>query len=191
MTDFTRPLADFHGASAAWRQPKSAQRFFELRAGEALLATLSFRSAFGTLAVGETAEGSWSYKRLGFLNPRLSVRDARQPEDQQIDLAVYQPRFWGDGVLTFQYGRAFAWKPTNFWATQWSFTDQAGKLVLKFMPGAEHEKLTDLFKTQATVELHAVEGCRDLLPVLLTLGMYLILLHHDDSAAAAATAGVA
>ncbi len=71
-----------------------------------------------SLATAETADGTWTFKRVGFLNPRVTIRAAGSPDN----LAVYQPKFWGDGTVTFADGAAFRWQPTNFWATEWAFT---------------------------------------------------------------------
>jgi hypothetical protein len=181
-------VIQFSGQKAEWIQPKTSENLFELHAGEALLARLAFRSMWGTLAVAETADGSWSFKRVGFLNPRVTVRVLDQPED----LAVYQPKFWGDGTLTFADGRSLAWKPLNFWATIWAFKSADDQTLITFKPGREKEKLSDIFKTQATVELGLLLNNRDLLPILLPLGMYLVALHSQDAAGAAAvTAGAA
>ena len=67
------PLSNLEQAGLSWIQPKARERFFELRSGDPLFATLSFRSGFGTMATAETAEGSWTFKRAGFLNPRISI----------------------------------------------------------------------------------------------------------------------
>jgi hypothetical protein len=177
-----RSLSDFAGSTLEWTQPKSFERFYELRVGETRLATLSFRSSFGTLAVVETSEGKWTFKRVGFLNPKITVRIAGSDED----LAVYHPKFWGDGILAFRSGPNFAWRPTNFWATDWAFADAEDKLVLDLKAGVAKEKLRDIFKIQCTVELAQVQRYGDLIPVLIPLGMYLLILHHQDAAAAAA-----
>jgi hypothetical protein len=175
-------LSEFQDSVVEWIQPRTGQRFYELRAGEAVLGSLSFRSSFGTLAIAEMDGGRWSFKRVGFLNPRVTVRVV----DRDEDVAIYYPKFWGDGVIRFDDGRSFAWKPVNFWATQWAFVDSDGRSVLSFQHGREHEKLSDIFKTQATVEIRPVEASRDLLPVLVPLGLYLIILHQQDAAAAVA-----
>ena len=170
-----------------WVQPKALERYFELRAGEDHLATLTFRSSFGSLANADTTEGSWTFKRVGFFNPRITVRAA----GSEVDLAVYQPKFWGDGALTFRDGLSFSWKPVNFWATEWAFKDEAGNSILVFKSGIEKGKLSDAFKTQATVEIQPVLTPRQWLPLLAALGMYLLILRQEEAAAAAAATSAA
>jgi hypothetical protein len=179
-------LAEFKDLAAEWIQPSVSERSYQLQSGEFLLGRLFFRSSFGTLAVAETAEGRWTFKRVGFLNPRVTARVA----DSGEDLAVYQPKFWGDGVLTFMSGPVFTWKPINFWATDWAFADAQESPLIAFKGGVAKEKLRDIFKIQSTVEVVAAPQGRDVFSVLLALGMYLLVLHHQDAAAAAAaTAG--
>ncbi len=177
-------LSELEGAQAEWIQPKTFERLYELRWGEETLAWLTFRSSTGTLATAESAEGSWTFKRVGFLNPRITVRAAGSEED----LAVYQPKFWGDGVLSFKSGLHFAWKPTNFWSTAWAFVDAEENVVIAFQPGVEKEKLRDILKTQFRLTLHHIGAIRETAPLLATLGMYLLILHQEDAAAAGAVA---
>lgn len=175
-------IGDYQIETLEWRQPKGLDHYYELKARQQLLARLTFRSLFGTLATAETAEGSWTYKRVGFLNPRVTVRVA----DKEGDLAVYQPKFWGDGVLTFKDGRSLAWKPVNFWQTDWFFFSAQGEAVLGFKSGIQKERLRDVFKTQFTLVRPGAGPDPDILPILATLGLYLLILHQQDSAAAVA-----
>jgi hypothetical protein len=100
-------------------------------------------------------------------------------------MAVYA--LFGAKALRFSDERAL-WRPTNFWATGFGLPD--GGLVLEFKTGIPHERLKDIFKTQATVEIMDVPEWRSRLPLLLPLGFYLFIMHHEDAAAgAAATSG--
>jgi len=170
-----------------WLQPKTLDRYYELKARQQLLARLTFRSSLGTLATAETADGEWTFKRVGFLNPRVTVRVA----GIDTDLAIYQPKFWGDGVLTFKSGIAYAWKPVNFWRTDWSFFNAEEDEVLAFKSGVEQERLRDMFKTQYTLVRLGAGPERELLPILATLGLYLLILHQEDAAAAVAATSAA
>ncbi len=172
-------LTQFRGTQIEWTQPRTLERTYELRAGESLLGKLIFPSMWKTLATAETTEGRWSFERVGVLHPRVTIRAAGQEED----LVVYEPRFWGDGMLNWPDGRSFTWKPLSFWATEWTLTDAAGQVVLKFIHRWRQRKLADALKLQATVELQQVEAYRDLLPVLLPFGMYLLVLRRQDAAA--------
>ena len=167
-----------------WIQPKALERWFELRAEDRVVATLGWQTSCGTLARGEAADGRWTFKRVGFLNPRVTVRES----GSEIDLAVFWPRWLGDGTLEFAYGRAFRWQSTNFWATDWMFADADGTPVVAFKQGSPEGKLSDMFKMQALIDIYP--EARDLpeLPLLVLVGWYLMILRRDDAAAGAAAA---
>jgi hypothetical protein len=58
-----------------WVQPGAFRRGFELhRADEQNIGSLRFEKAFGASARGDSPHGSWTFKRVGFLNPRVTVR---------------------------------------------------------------------------------------------------------------------
>lgn len=179
-----KSLSELEEGQAEWIQPKSFERSYQLKWRDEVLARLSFRSRTGTLATGETAEGRWTFKRVGFLNPRITVRSVGSEED----LAVYQPKFWGDGVLSFKDGPVFAWRPANFWSTAWEFIDPEGTVTIAFQPGVEKERLRDIFRTQFTVTFHQIDRIWEAAPLLAILGMYLLILHQEDAAAAGALA---
>jgi hypothetical protein len=180
-----RALSEIHGAGLCWMQPKTFVRWFELRTRDAeVVAALRFEQTLGTLATAESAEGRWTFKRVGFLNVRVTVREV----GSQTNLAVYEPKLWGDGVLRFPDGRTYEWKAMNFWGTQWCFADAQGQVVFAFKPERDRPKLSELFKTQADVEVGpAGQGLAEL-ALLVLLGWYLVILQQDDAAAAAAAA---
>lgn len=169
------------GSVAEWVQPKALDPRYELHAAGAVVGTLSFRSSLGTLAEAAVGESRWTFKRVGFLNPRITLRVLGQHDD----IAVYQPKFWGDGLLRFADGRTLRWSPTNFWATEWMFSAQDGLWLARFHSGVEESRISDVLKTQLTVEWRKEEAWDEMLPVLLPLGLYLIVLHRQDVAAAA------
>ena len=166
-----------------WVQPKAMQRRFLLHSGEHEFASLEFQSAFGSLALAETAEHTWSYKRMGFFNPRVTVR--RHGENN--DLGLYQPRWTGtEGSLTMSAGQVFQWQATNFWATNFAFLDRAGEQILVFKEGSKDARIADIFKIQALVIIEPRGWQLVELDLLLTLGWYLLILYHDDAAGAVA-----
>jgi hypothetical protein len=179
------PLDIAAGNRLSWSQPKALQRVFELREGNRLLATLSFVKPFGSLAEACMVTGEWTFKRVGYFRPRVTVRR----RGQETDLAVYQPKGWGSGgELQFAGGRIYAWKPANFWATKFIFVDGAGKTLVAFKPGSEESKWSDLFRFQALVEIDPSAGRLEELPLLVSLGWYLMILHHADASGGAVAA---
>jgi hypothetical protein len=168
--------------TAEWVQINTFDKRFELQSAEGVLGQLAFRSNLGTLAQAETDAGSWSYKRVGFLNPRVTVRKS----DAGHDLAIYQPKLWGDGTLVFNDGTEYSWKSTNFWNSAWAFYDRSGLATVSFDPGIERQGLRDAFKMQLTVRIGPSSSRSDLVPILLTLGFYLLVMRQNDNAAVVA-----
>ena len=173
------------GQELHWVQPKAMERRFDLMGVTLRFATLEFPSAFGSLASAWTADGLWTYKRVGFFSPRITVR----AEGSENDLALYRPKWTGmQGTLEFAVGQTYLWNTVNFWGTRFQFTDANGQPVIAYQTGVGEGKFSDIFKTQARVEIDpGALGNQDL-PVLATLGFYLIILHNEDAAAAGAAA---
>jgi len=167
----------------SWSQPKALERTFELRDGNRLSGTLCFAKSFGSLAEASTTAGDWTFKRVGYFRPRVTVRR----RGQETDLAVYAPKGWGaEGELQFEGGRIYVWKPANFWATKFNLVDSAGMILVAFKPGTEESKWSDLFKYQALVEINPSASRLEELPLLVSLGWYLMILHHEDASSAGA-----
>lgn len=182
------PIASKLDQELEWIQPKALQRYFELRAGEQVLASLEFATSFGSLATASSADGIWTFKRVGFFNPRITIRRAGEDDD----LAVYRTGWTGaHGRLELNDGRTFAWHTANFWATQFYFSDSQGDPLVTFLSGIDEKKASDWFKIQARVRIDSGGERLAELPLLVLLGLYLIILHMEDAAAAAAVAGAA
>jgi hypothetical protein len=172
-------LTDSVGSTLEWIEPKAMQNFFELRdEAKSLYASFTFRSTFGSFAVAETAHGTWTFKRVGFLNPGVTVR----LQDATEDLALYRPRFFSGGELAFVDGLPLRWQASNIWQTQWSFLDSQQQEVVSFAPGPSAPRISDFFKTQATVAIQRSSLPIERSALLVALGFYLIVLHQRDAA---------
>ncbi|OPY25804.1 MAG: hypothetical protein A4E28_02943 [Methanocella sp. PtaU1.Bin125] len=163
--------------SLRWVQPHAGKRFFELRAGDDAVATLSWEKAFGTLATAQTADRTWTFKRVGVFNTRITVRSP----GSDADLAVFRPG-WGYGGTLEAWGRAYAWKKLDFWGNRWGFAGQDGAVIATFgyAGGLDH-----LFRLEGLAEVSPGTPAVADLPLLLTLGWYIMILISDDNAAIA------
>src|SRR5262245_57158100 len=95
-------ITDLIGRELTWTQPKALKAAYDLTDGADLVATLTFRSAFGSFATGTSADGSWTFKRQGFFHPTVTIRR----EGQDVDLAIFRNRTWkAGGTLEFPDGR--------------------------------------------------------------------------------------
>jgi hypothetical protein len=158
-----------------WSQPSAFSSSFELKSGDALVGTLEFQKIFGSLAVGRTARGAWTFKRRGFLRATIGAR----VEGQDDDIAVYEPNWSGTkGAITLAGGAAYRWHAANFWGSIWSLENPAGQPVFSL-------KTRGVFHSGAEVKLEPAGREDPNLEWLLLMGWHIVILHMRDSAAAA------
>ena len=168
-------------ATLHWVQLRAIKHEFDLRSEDELCGTLLWKKAFGSLASATSSDGQWTFKRVGFLNPRVTIR---QP-GSDLDIAMFKPSWTGSGVLEFPSGRRFQWEHKDFWRLEWTF-QEAGQELLRFKSKASSLKM------KVRVDLSPSVKNLPEASLLASLGMYLLVLMRDDSAAASAsTAAVA
>ncbi len=178
-------LSDHLTSELSWVQPKARQRTFELKAGEALVGGLTFETAFGSLATATANGQAWSFKRMGFFRPHVTVRQAGGTEE----IAVYRPKWSGtEGELTFMEGRVYHWHVANFWATRYEIQDVEGSALVTYRSGGVDSGAKGLFKQQALVDITDLGRTSPDVGPLVLVGWYLIVLQQEDSAAAAIAA---
>jgi hypothetical protein len=163
-------------ATLHWVQLRGIRHQFELRSEDELCGTLRWEKAFGSLASSTSDDGQWTFKRVGFLNPRVTVR---QP-GSDLDIAIFKPGWNGSGVLEFPDGRRFQWEHKDFWRLEWIF-EEAGQELCRFK-----SKVSSL-KMKVRVDLSPSVKNLPEASLVASLGMYLLVLMRDDSAAASAS----
>lgn len=162
------------GLPLQWMQPSAWREAYELRAGEDVVATLRFRSAFGSFATAETADDCWTFKRVGFWQTRVTVRRCGASED----LAVFHNNTWsGGGTLVFPDDRRYR-ASTNVWQTRYEWQTEPGEPLVRFDIGG-------FFHYSAQVVIQPAALRLPQLPLLITLGWYLAVMLHQDSASVA------
>jgi len=165
-------LNQFVGRELEWKQPQVMRRFFTLTGESGEIASLRFESM--TKATGECAGGKWTFKRTGFLSPKITVRAA----GSDVDLAVFTPSWMGSGSVVFATGARYILRSTNFWRTEWTFETEDGR-ALATLSGRPH-----LFK-QGGIATVTQADLADT-PVLLLLMWYVRVLIYNEEAAGAA-----
>ena len=158
-----------------WTQPKAMSRAYELRSPDSLIGHLRFEKPCGSLASAEVASQRWTFKRVGFLAPSVTVRSA----NLEADIAVFRPHWGGGGILRFADGHEAQWRSTNFWRSQWAFLGSDNQIVVQFR---HHE---GFFKASAQLEFERSGAALPEFPLLAALGWYLMILAADDAAAVA------
>jgi hypothetical protein len=160
--------------SLRWVQPRALQPTYELRAGEQVAATLVFCSAFSSLATGESADGCWTFKRLGFVKTTVRTRGSK------TDIALLRNSCWGSGGwLEMSDGRRFPAR-TNVWATRYQLLTEAGGPLVTF------SHIGGLLRLSGNVVVHEAARSMPELPWLVLLGWYQAVLMYRDSAVAVA-----
>jgi len=109
-----------------WVPSRSARRSYELRSGTDVLGRLRWPKMFGSLAEGEFGDQRWTFKRGGFLRPRVLVRPAGSDENA----AVFEMSFGGGGLLRTNTGQCFQWSRQGFWSQQFVFSYESGSAAL-------------------------------------------------------------
>jgi hypothetical protein len=167
-------IANFIGLPLQWHRPSLFKTEHELRSQEALVATLRFRSIWGTFATAQSEDGCWTFKRVGFWQTRATIR----PCDSNEEIATFKNNTWsGGGTLLFPDGRQYP-ANTNFWQTQYEFKTQAGDSLI-------HYRNRGLLGSSAEVTIFPQAQEVAELPWMVMLGWYLIVMMQNDSASAA------
>ncbi len=181
-----------------WHQPSSLRQDYELRAADEVVATLRWEKGWGSLATARTGAGEWTYKRSGFWRQRVGVR----PVGSEREVATFVPEWTGNGALTVEGGRAYRRAGKGFWGMEkvWQEREDAPPLVgfkhkgvmkteaqVILSPAAavlpEIAQLDDLYRPVAPEEMAPPSTPLADLPLLVTLGFYLMVLEAMDAAA--------
>jgi len=170
-------MAELIGQELKWIQPHALKMEYELYVGNMVAATLRFRSSFGSFATATSADGSWTFKRVGFWQTKVTVRSSVA----ETDLAFFKNNTWsGGGTLEFPDGRKYL-ANTNFWATQYEFKTEAGEALVSY------KKIGGMLHMSSGVEIHTLAKDIVEMPWMVLLGWYLTVMMYMDSAAVVAT----
>jgi hypothetical protein len=171
-----RRIAELGAKELEWRQQGSVMMDYELVAEGEAVATLRFRSMMGSLATGQSADGCWTFKRVGFFHPKVTVRACGSGGD----LGTFRNNTWsGGGSLTLRDGRKFL-ANTNLWATTYDFMTEGGDALIRL-------RSSGMMRHHSDVEI--LSGAGPLLaevPWIVMLAWYLTVLMYVDAGATSA-----
>jgi hypothetical protein len=175
-----KAIRECAGQPLLWAQPKAAKQQFELRAGDEVLAVMTWPSGWRTGATAETAEGIWSFKRQGF---RQQV--AIESGASNAPVPMLKRGWTGNATLSFPDGHSYLWKRQGFWGVKRLWTTAEG------MPLLSIKSKAGFLKTGGEVEIAPLGAELPELALLASLGWYLIIMEmRDASATAASTAAI-
>lgn len=164
------------GPGLQWTRDSSSKRNHLLSSAAGLAGKLSFVKSCGSLAEGETAQGAWTFKREGFLHPRVNVR--RPGSD--VTIGILSLSAIGNATLTLPGGAEYRFSISGWCRDHWRF-DKGGRPVVRF------ERTHG--GAQATIESSGDD--QHTLSLLLLLGRYIpLLVDADDAAMAASMAAI-
>lgn len=160
-----------------WIQPSGWRRFFELRAGDEVIATMVWPKALSDSAVVESMHGRWRIVCRGFFKRRIIVSQT----DGGVEIATYEANWRDEGRLTFSDGRTFLWRPMNFWRTRWVLLIEP-QVMMYEMRAADR-----WFKYGAEVELHSTPTDTGDLILLLAIGWYVAYMSQQTAVVVASS----
>jgi hypothetical protein len=168
-----RQLAEVIHHSLRWTQPRLFERSYELQSGTDVVATLSFGSAFGSLATARSADGAWTFKRVGFWRAMATVRAEGEPGN----LAVFEHNTWQrGGTLRLAGGRSIL-VTTNLWQSKIEFRMSDDEVLFRY-------NTEGFLRQEAELDVSpTLEGWAET-PWLLPFGWYLVVMMHQDSSSA-------
>jgi hypothetical protein len=165
-------IRDLVGQELKWSQPHQLKREYELHAGNELVATLRFRSLFGSFATAESGDGCWTFKRVGFWQTSVTIRS--HGSDQ--DIAVFKNNTWTNGgTLELPNGCHYP-ANTHFWMTTYEFTTEAGQSLVQY------RRIGGILSASSLVTIQPSAAALGELPWLVMLGWYLRVMLDMDAA---------
>jgi len=151
----------------ALRWARSGKLESQLISEGQLVGTLRWAGGRSSLATAESADGAWTFKRAGFLRPRMTIREP----GSDSDLAV-MPMSWAvEGCLRFSDGRWFLVRCSSFWRSDITVSDSRGKKLLVLKPDSRARGAKGSIQIDRGV-LEDEPG----VPLLAIFGVYVILM---------------
>ncbi len=162
-----KAIHEVDGAGLQWEVSCANKRAFELREGAETVASLTFQKSWGTLAIGETADGQWTFKRVGFLPPTITMRAAGSDEN----LAEFRPdRIGSSAEVEFASGSRFQWCHDKEQGHKWTMASADGAPLLHF------KAHTWIYGEPIQLEIEAAARELPELTLLVLLGEYFLML---------------
>ncbi len=172
-------IAEMIGRELKWGQPSAWKMEYELRADEELIATLRFRSSFGTFATAESADGCWTFKRMGFWQTKATIREC----GSDTDIALFKNNTWSrGGTLELPDGRKLN-ASIKGWKTTFEFKSETDETLVRFKSGG-------FVHLSAAVEIPPEAAAMPELPWIVMLGWYLTVMMYVDTATTPVTSVV-
>lgn len=174
-----RPLKETTSTDLQWVQTGDLESQLVAEGSSDPFAKLRWAKRWGSLATGESSDGKWTFKRVGFLHPKITVRDA----DTTSEIGVFTITWAGDGVLEIPSdGTRYVFRRTSMWHSEWILKrSDSEEIVFTIKPDLGLTKIATQRKIGAEIELglNAVREPR--ISLLAVIAWYvIILMTYDD-----------
>jgi hypothetical protein len=169
-----KSLVDHPATSLKWLKSELSPPDFELQGVDGVFATLAFLDDECTLARVRTAEGVWTLKHLGILNPVVTLREA----GGTTNLATFHPHALRHGKLLFLDGAAFDWEWSHEAGPGGAFLDPGGEALVHLHAHAGRDLKSTPELEQCDVNLEPTFSSLLRGAMLAAFGWYLILFDH-------------
>ena len=120
------------GQELRWVHPHLRRREYELRAGDEVLARISYTGALSSQVRAETAAGLWMFGRTG-LRQVITILAL----DAHTEPASVKRGMSGQATLLFPDGHEYRWQCSNFWHDGWLWRNFEGTPLLHLKRGAQ------------------------------------------------------
>jgi hypothetical protein len=163
-----KSINGFIGHELRWVHPQLRRREYELRAGDEVLARLSYKGVLSSQVCAETAGGTWMFERKG-LRQAITILAL----ETHTEMAAIKRGMSGQATLLFSDGREYRWQCSSFWHDAWLWLNEEGTPLIHLKKGA------DVQLEPAALDLPE-------LALLATLGWYLHKQQEEEAATVAA-----
>lgn len=157
-----------------WRRSGANPRSFELHVEQEVFATMTFMDEGCILARAETAEGTWTLKHLGVMNPVVTLRE----EGGKVNLATFHPHAFRHGRLEFEDGAAFDWIWHHGVGPGGTFADLSGMPLVRLHARTGRDASSLPGYELGDVELDTTHPARFRHAILAAIGWYLLVFDH-------------
>jgi hypothetical protein len=163
-----KSINEYIGQELRWVHPHLRRREYELRAGDEVLARISYKGALSSQVRTESATGLWTLGRTG-LRKAITILAL----DEHTEPATVKLGMNGQATLLFPDGLEYRWQCSSFWHDAWLWLNDEGTPLLHLKRGTH-------------VQLE--QAARDLpeLALLATLAWYLHKQQEEEAASVAA-----
>jgi len=164
--------------SLKWEQPKWTQRLHRLVCGETVYATLEWPEAFRSMAVSNSREGRYTFKRGGFLHPFITVRR----QEFEMELAKLSLDWKGNGHLVFTNAQRFTFTRNGLARFDYEVTDHRGERLFSL------KKEMSAIKHSGEVHITPAGMSHRDIALLVNIAWYLAVMVTEDAAIASSAA---